>query len=271
MKRRLIAIDLDDTALFDLRTLDAGTVRALVRAKELGHIVVIDTARPWCLTQMHYRTLGLDTPAVLLSGALAMSPEGEFVYRNYMPARTMGEILSLAQGLDPLCAMMEIGDTLCLSGAPQHVYFDEVVRLSDVRRMPFSAFEAQSAGRLCLLFPAGAGGEAFAQRVQDLPGVRVFARAWPDGIFYVNIRAASVDKWTGLLPVLARCGAAPEDVISFGDAMDDYEMLKHSGLGFAMKNGSAELIEKVGRVTQYTNRESGVGRELDRVLGLGVF
>ena len=53
--------------------------------------------------------------------------------------------------------------------------------------------------------------------------------------------------------------------------MDDYEMLKHSGLGFAMKNGSAELIEKVGRVTQYTNRESGVGRELDRVLGLGVF
>ena len=271
MNRRLISIDLDDTALAELRTLDAGTVRALLRAKELGHIVVIDTARPWCLTQMHYRTLGLDTPAVLLSGALAFSPDGAFAYRNYLPARTMEAILTLARGLEPVCAMMEIGDTLWLSGAPQHEYFNEVVRLSDVKRAAFSAFEAQSAGRLCVLLPAGPEAEAFAQRVRALPDVRVFSRAWPDGIFYVNIRAASVDKWTGLLPVLARYGVAPEDVISFGDAMDDYEMLIHSGLGFAMKNGSAELIEKVGRATQYTHRESGVGRELDRVLGLGVF
>ena len=60
-ERCLIAVDLDDTALQDLRELNPVTRMVLRKAAADGHRVMLATARPSCMTMEHYQALELDT------------------------------------------------------------------------------------------------------------------------------------------------------------------------------------------------------------------
>ncbi|QQK07485.1 HAD family hydrolase [Miniphocaeibacter halophilus] len=58
-----------------------------------------------------------------------------------------------------------------------------------------------------------------------------------------------------------------KEVISFGDDNNDIEMIKASGLGICMKNGSDLLKLNSRYISRYTNNEDGVGRELVEIFG----
>jgi len=47
-------------------------------------------------------------------------------------------------------------------------------------------------------------------------------------------------------------------------------MLKNAGLGFVMCNGNEEVKREIGRITQYSNIEGGVGRELARLFDIKI-
>ena len=49
-----------------------------------------------------------------------------------------------------------------------------------------------------------------------------------------------------------------EDVMAFGNANNDLEMLKLAGYCFVMKNGIEEMKRKIKRVCEYSNEEDGV-------------
>ncbi|SQA14595.1 Cof-like hydrolase [Streptobacillus moniliformis] len=49
---------------------------------------------------------------------------------------------------------------------------------------------------------------------------------------------------------------------------NDIDMLLKVGYGFAMKNSEEILLEKIKRVTKYTNNEFGVEREIIDFLGI---
>ena len=51
-----------------------------------------------------------------------------------------------------------------------------------------------------------------------------------------------------------------EEVMAFGDARNDLEMLQLAKYGFVMANGTQEMKDAIGRVVRYSNEEDG---ELD--------
>ena len=57
-----------------------------------------------------------------------------------------------------------------------------------------------------------------------------------------------------------------EDIIAFGDGLNDIEMLKNCGIGVAMKNALKEVKEVADKITEYSNTEDGVIRFLDEYL-----
>ena len=68
-ERYLIAIDLDDTVVSTLFTMNTDSAWALRDAQKAGHLVMIATARPWCITMPYYRALGLDTLVAVMNGS----------------------------------------------------------------------------------------------------------------------------------------------------------------------------------------------------------
>ena len=54
------------------------------------------------------------------------------------------------------------------------------------------------------------------------------------------------------------------ETMMFGDYLNDYEMLKRCPDSWCMKNGHPEVKKICAHITEYTNDEDGVAKELER-------
>ena len=60
-------------------------------------------------------------------------------------------------------------------------------------------------------------------------------------------------------------GIGSEEVMAFGDYMNDYDMIKYAGESYAMANGHPDLIA-AAKHTAPSNDEHGVIRVLEQLL-----
>ena len=81
----------------------------------------------------------------------------------------------------------------------------------------------------------------------------------------MELTAPGVNKGTAVQALCARLGLGPEQVMAFGDAGNDLELLRWSGWSFAMGNASAEAKAAARHLTG-TNREGGVGMAVEQYL-----
>ena len=86
---------------------------------------------------------------------------------------------------------------------------------------------------------------------------------WGGPLNILETCAKGVSKASALRYLLDQYQASPEDLIAFGDEQNDIQMLELAGIGYAMKNASDRLIPVADRLTQYSNEEDGVARELE--------
>jgi len=89
--------------------------------------------------------------------------------------------------------------------------------------------------------------------------VEVFAMT-PDPL--ISLKAAGVDKETGLLKLFDHIKVTKEQVIAFGDGGNDVPMLKLAGIGVAVANAGAKAKAAADRVSEWSNDQDAVGREL---------
>lgn len=89
---------------------------------------------------------------------------------------------------------------------------------------------------------------------------------------YLEFLAKGVSKGTGLRIWLDHFGLAASDLLAFGDAENDLEMLRLAGMGIAMANSTPGLRvdfgTSSGRYSAWTNAQAGVDRELAEIFGL---
>lgn len=84
--------------------------------------------------------------------------------------------------------------------------------------------------------------------------------------FCLEFMKKGVNKAETLKKVLEILNIKPEEVIAFGDSMNDYEMLSLVGKAFIMKNGSKKLMEKLPHTEIIeTNDNDGIGKKLKEI------
>lgn len=79
--------------------------------------------------------------------------------------------------------------------------------------------------------------------------------------YYFEFTAKGIDKAKALDSVLKPMGYSREEMISFGDGMNDISMILYTGIGVAMGNAVQELKDKADYVTD-TNNEDGIAQAL---------
>ncbi|KAF9925440.1 hypothetical protein FBU30_004773 [Linnemannia zychae] len=82
------------------------------------------------------------------------------------------------------------------------------------------------------------------------------------GNYFLEIGAAGVSKGLGLSAYCEEHGILREDVVAFGDLLNDAEMLKYAGLGLCMGNGHEDMKKLADRVIG-TNAEDGLAHEVE--------
>lgn len=84
---------------------------------------------------------------------------------------------------------------------------------------------------------------------------------------YVEITPKNIDKAKALEFLLAaEFDFGLENVMSFGDNHNDVELLRRSGFGVAMANGTENIKAVADYVSNFTNKEDGVARAIEKNL-----
>lgn len=97
---------------------------------------------------------------------------------------------------------------------------------------------------------------------RELGNKFVFA---PSGNCWIDALQIGVTKASGIAQVMDHYGIERDEVIAFGDSMNDFEIIRFVGCGCAMANARPALKSVADRIVGY-NHEQAVQGEMRRIL-----
>ena len=90
----------------------------------------------------------------------------------------------------------------------------------------------------------------------------------PSGSRWIDVMQRGVSKATGIAQVMQTYGISADEVMAFGDSMNDYEILRMAGTSCAMENGRSAIKQIATRVIG-PNTSQSVQGELRKLLDNG--
>ena len=87
----------------------------------------------------------------------------------------------------------------------------------------------------------------------------------PSGSSWIDVSPHGVSKASGIKQVLRYYGIKPDDVVHFGDSMNDYDILRFVGYPYVMENGSY-AVKQIARRIVGTNVEHAVQKTMREIL-----
>jgi len=250
------ACDLDDTLLRSDGTISSRTEAAIARWLDAGRRFVIATGRPSRSIEHAVPAILHEVPWISYNGA-EIRHAGEVIYRRFIPEGTLPPLVDrLLMGYPETTVGLEIDDLLWLNRPrlqldgpnPHH----RVVDLNTV---------AHRASAKMLLF------------AEDLDALTAACHPLPPGVrlmqsgryHFLQLMSTQADKVHALRHLLEGWGQSLENVVAFGDDINDVEMLHRAGLGVAVANAWPPAWEAAVGITA-SNDEDGVALVLESLL-----
>ena len=249
----VIASDLDDTLLRKDGTISDATLALFRRWEDTGNRLIIATGRPPRSARSGLPPGLAHLPLICYNGAVAFE-NGETVFEEYIPGATVKSIVQRLLARAPLARIgLEIHDQLYLNQTPPRALAGyTVVDLATVYHQPTAKIILRHSQADLL-------GDA----LDDLPdSVQIMVSNRYD---LIQIMPRRVNKANALAAMVARWGLGLHNVISFGDDVNDVEMLQQSAIGVAVSNAVAEVLAAADHITG-TPEEDGVGMVVEKLL-----
>lgn len=238
MRYRAVVLDMDGTLLNSKLEIDEKTAEILKKFRGIGGKVYIATGRTYLSLKPYYDRLELDTPVIAYNGAKVVSNLGETIFEYPMEgdlikslidlSRRTGVHLNLYQNEkwlveDPFNKESEIYEEI--SGlAPEESNFENLDDYFSTKALFIAEKEKLDQLR--------------EEISRDLDGQVHVTASKP---FFLEIMKKGVNKGDTLKKLMDSEGINLEEVIAFGDGLNDMEMIKAVGLGVAMGNSYEEL------------------------------
>ncbi len=265
---RLIATDLDGTLLRSDLTVSSRTRSALDALRRRGVPLIPVTARQPIGLRLIAQQTGFTDWALCGNAALALHlSTGEVLFEHFIAADAQRALVTALAALIPevrYAAVRNRGEEF----VAEHGYA-LLADFSDHKRDPRSMVERD------LSEVIGSPSQKLVARhavvpVPDLvsairglglPGFGVTHSGAP----FAEILPPGIDKSVGLAELCAHLGVDRTQVLAFGDAENDVEMLAWAGYGVAVANAVPATVAAADEVTA-RNDEDGVALVLERVL-----
>lgn len=269
MRVRLVATDLDGTLLRDDRSVSPRTRAALAAARAAGVVVVPVTARQPIGLRILTEDAGFTEWAVCSNGSLGVHlGTGEVLFEESLPVAAQQRLVAaLAERLPGLVhvSVRDAGEGfIAQAGYAALATYDDHKR--DLPAMGAHTLEevlAEPSLKLVVRHPEVPALELF-ELVSGLGHQDVAVTH--SGAPFVEVMAPVVSKAWGVARLCEWLGVAREDVVAFGDAHNDVEMLRWAGHGVAMAHAVPEARAVADEVTA-SNADDGVAVVLERLLG----
>lgn len=265
-ERRMVILDLDDTTLTSQKTISKESAAYLSHLQDQGVFVTFASGRPYRAMQAYYELLKLKGKVVCANGGEIIDPSDhdKITYQKHFPKDIIWKII-YGVGLD------NFKDLMIEDGQRLFIAFDNHTMDSFCYKQGMEVIvgdhfrEIQNPNGACFVMKDRKGCLKLASLGATSAYPDVGLRFWADstvGELYFN----SVNKATGMLELAKEEGIRQDDIIAFGDADNDIEMLYRAGIGVAMKNGSPNAQHYADLVSLDDNDHDGVRKTLQLLL-----
>lgn len=260
---RAIALDLDGTLTNHDKVVTPRTRQALLKAQELGTVIILASGRP---------TYGI----VPVAECLELEKRGGYILSynggNIVNAKTSEKLFSqfLPDAVIPILykyakeknhALLGYAGNEIITEIPDDQYVKEESRINKMNiRKVDNLLEALEPHPTKLLMTGDPTDmlKAEEELVEILGEKMDIFRSAP---FFLELVPKGIDKAQSLLRLLSKINLTPADLMAFGDGYNDLSMLKLASVGVAMANAAPEVRADADYVT-LSNEEDGVAEAL---------
>ncbi|WP_293909838.1 HAD family hydrolase [Deinococcus sp.] len=269
MPIRLIATDLDGTLLNSAGKISPRNRRALDAARAAGIEVVPVTARQPHSVYSGDENSPFTEYAVCSNGALGLHlSRNESLFESHLEVAAQRALTAALTARVPgaLFASVRERGAVFLAQAG----YAELARFNDHGRQP-AEMGAHSLEAVCaepsLKFIVRHARLTPRELLAEVQALKLTGFALThSGAPFLEIMAEGVSKARGLAHLCTHLGIDRTEVLAFGDALNDLEMLAWAGRGVAMGNSEPEVRAAAREVTA-SNDEDGVALVIERLLG----
>ena len=258
-----VAMDLDRTILPPSLEFTPALVGAVAAATAAGVRPIIATGRMFASARPYALQLGVTAPVICYQGALIADPvSGEWIQHTPMDVTLAREVIVAVHA----------------AGFHMNVYLDDelyVEELNDEARTyaAHAKLQAHPVGDLERWLREPTTKIVVVGEPVALDGLQDHLRAQFDGRlfiakslpYFLEVAMPGVSKGAALVTVCGRIGIDPANVVAFGDGANDLELLRDAGLGVAVEDADAALLQ-VADWTVPPVEEDGVARFLSALV-----
>ena len=274
---KVIIMDVDGTLTNNKKIISKKTKNALIKAQELGAILVLASGRPTSGLMDLAKELKMDENNGLLvsfNGSKVVDCENNKVLFNKTMSVEEGQAVLEHMKKFNVKPMIDKGDYMYVNDV-----FDNTIIYNGE---PFNIIQYESRGgkfKLCekddlaafadyplnKILTAGDPEYLQANYKEMMEPFKDSLSCMFTAAFYFEFTAKGVDKAKALDTVLIPMGYKKEEMIAFGDGHNDASMVKYAGIGVAMANAVDDLKAIADEVT-LSNEEDGIAYTLSKYI-----
>lgn len=268
---RLIALDLDGTALNSQKRLSERTSAALLQAAEQGIHIVVATGRTFSSLSEEVRQSPVFCCAITSNGAVVNRlPDGKILYHNYLKPQVIEELADIfrEERVDAeVCTAgtayigQEYYDRILRGETRRDIYYVKITRHPVPSVYDFMLEHKHQIENINLNFPNDQEKKRWHKKMRE------YKKVTPTSSFLYNVELGSetASKAHALESMLESCGLTKEQLMVFGDSENDLDMISLAGIGVAMGNAEAEVKNAADLVTD-NNDNDGVAKVIEKLL-----
>jgi Cof subfamily protein (haloacid dehalogenase superfamily) len=262
---RLAAVDIDDTLLGPDTSISVANARAIMRLREAGILVMLASGRSHANMLPYHRALDFPTgPVLSAQGAVVReSSDGHVWHLHAMPMEQVRDVTERGRAREFSVLHYTLDDIL-IEAHTKWQQVDQARNASAHRLVPDLLSEAlDDVTKIIWMGPPDviAATVPIAQRELS-ERVAVI----PTDPQYLEFAAFGLNKSVGLAATAQRLGIAREDVLAFGDGLNDVEMLAWAGRGVAMAHAKQAAKDAAAMVAPDGPHGESLARAIDLAL-----
>lgn len=265
MKYKLIASDFDDTLYDPDKGISRESLETIKKYIDKGGRFVIVTGRMFASIIQQARKLGLKGQLIAYQGALICDIESEKPIKSFaIDGNLAGDYVEFMQKQKILSVQAYVDDRLTVSASNKYVQkyaeycnvnFDEVGNLADFLR--------KTKGTIHKVFCVSR--EVNTSEVKKNAEEKFGDRLLINCSQSTNVEAVNIatNKGRALKYLCEEYGVKPEEVMAFGDQLNDLSLLEYAGFGVAVGNA----IDTLKQVADYVSEpciEDGVAKTIQK-------
>lgn len=271
-RQKLYVTDLDGTLLRGDQTVSPFTVATLNHLISRGMQITYATARSYRTSSLILRDINFNLPCITHNGAGLIGPDGQTITANLLDSLIASDILHVGErmGLRPFVSGNDaLGHERLFYREPvngaQSDFTQERLRIKDPRlclvlepTLPRQIIVMHYVHQKSELEPLKA-------YIDDKYGSKIEAKFMEDiyfpGYFGLEIYHPQANKATMLAELCKQLQISAENVVVFGDQLNDLEMFAFAGCGVAVANAHHQLKNCAYEIIG-SNAEDGVAHYL---------